>query len=120
MLQTGRQIARGDENNADVHGVLPAYRIFNAEAGKSLGGGWSLLARVENLLDRRDESFAILGANVFASGTADPWRAAHRLAAPRLFFSKVAALPNSVARTGKTIASSWPSLGLFPFKAFGN
>ncbi len=65
LLRFGPQYARGDENNADAGGRLPAYRVVNAEASQPLGGGWSLLARVDNVFDSRFETFGVLGQNFF-------------------------------------------------------
>jgi iron complex outermembrane recepter protein len=60
------QFARGDENNADLNGRVPGYAVVGLDAHWDLAHGWRLYATVENLLDRRYESFGTLGANFFA------------------------------------------------------
>ncbi len=65
MNQVGRQYARGDENNADVAGRLPSYRLFNLASAHDLGSGWDLLVKVDNVFDTRFETFGVLGRNFF-------------------------------------------------------
>jgi iron complex outermembrane receptor protein len=60
-----RQYARGDENNRDAHGALPAYSVANLVFKYELGEGWEVSAKADNLLDRSYQSFGILGRNFF-------------------------------------------------------
>ncbi len=65
MNQVGRQFARGDENNADAGGALPSYRVFNLASSHDIGRGWDMLLKVDNLFNRRFQSFGVLGQNFF-------------------------------------------------------
>lgn len=69
-----RQFARGDENNQDVNGPLPAYGVAHAFARYRPARDWQLSLKVSNLFERRYSSFGILGANFFAGpgNTYDP------------------------------------------------
>jgi len=69
----GRQYARGDENNRDVHGALPSYSVAQAFARYRPGRDWELSLKVDNLFDRRYQSFGVLGRNFFtgSGGTFD-------------------------------------------------
>jgi outer membrane receptor protein involved in Fe transport len=60
-----RQYARGDENNRDVHGALPAYSVANLVFKYELGEGWEVSAKADNLFNRSYQSFGILGENFF-------------------------------------------------------
>ena len=60
-----RQYARGDENNRDLNGALPAYGVAYLWARYSFAPGWELSLKVDNLFDRRYESFGVLGQNFF-------------------------------------------------------
>ena len=60
-----RQYARGDENNRDVNGALRAYGVAYLWARYSFAPGWDLSLKVDNLFDRRYESFGVLGQNFF-------------------------------------------------------
>jgi outer membrane receptor protein involved in Fe transport len=59
------QYARGDENNGDRNGRVPAYAVAGLDAHWDLARGWRLYAVVDNLFDRRYESFGTLGGNFF-------------------------------------------------------
>ena len=61
----GKQFARGDENNRDAGGALPAYAVARLSARYALREGWELSAHVDNLFDRRYENFGVLGRNFF-------------------------------------------------------
>jgi outer membrane receptor protein involved in Fe transport len=61
----GRQYARGDENNQDVHGALPGYSVVQAFARYRLDRQWELSLKVDNLFDRGYQSFGVLGQNFF-------------------------------------------------------
>jgi outer membrane receptor protein involved in Fe transport len=69
----GRQYARGDENNRDVHGVIPAYSVAQAFARYRVRREWEISLKVDNLFDRRYQSFGVLGRNFFTGpgGTFD-------------------------------------------------
>jgi outer membrane receptor protein involved in Fe transport len=73
-----RQFARGDENNRDVHGALPSYGVAQAFARYRPQGGWQLSLKVDNVFNRRYQSFGVLGRNFFngPGGTFDAARAA--------------------------------------------
>ena len=61
----GRQYARGDENNRDVHGALAGYAVVQAFARYRLDREWELSLKIDNLFDRRYQSFGVLGENFF-------------------------------------------------------
>lgn len=61
-----RQYARGDENNQDVHGPLRAYHVTYLHARWKPAPGWELSLKVDNLFDRRYETFGVLGENFFS------------------------------------------------------
>jgi outer membrane receptor protein involved in Fe transport len=61
----GRQYARGDENNQDVHGALSGYAVVQAFARYRLDRQWQLSFKIDNLFDRRYQSFGVLGENFF-------------------------------------------------------
>jgi len=71
-----RQYARGDENNRDVHGPLPAYAVAQLFFHYNPHRDWQLSAKVDNLFDSRYRSFALLGRNFFSAGTFDAASAA--------------------------------------------
>ena len=60
-----RQYARGDENNRDANGPLAAYGIAYLQARFAPSPGWEVSVKVDNLFDRRYESFGVLGQNFF-------------------------------------------------------
>jgi iron complex outermembrane receptor protein len=61
----GRQYARGDENNQDAHGPLAGYGVAQAFARYRLGKQWQLSLKIDNVFDRRYQSFGVLGENFF-------------------------------------------------------
>ena len=61
----GPQYARGDENNQDANGKLPAYGVAQLLARYAPAPGWEISLRIDNLFDQRYENFAILGRNFF-------------------------------------------------------
>ena len=65
LVSQSASFARGDENNADIHGRVPGFTLVNLEARLPLGAGWEAFADVDNLFDRRTSSFGALGQNVF-------------------------------------------------------
>jgi outer membrane receptor protein involved in Fe transport len=66
--------ARGDENNQDVHGIVPGYALVNLDGAWRFAKGWELFGRIDNVFNRDAANFGILGQNVFAnpSRTFDP------------------------------------------------
>ena len=60
-----RQYARGDENNRDVNGPLPAFGVAYLRARFAPAPGWEVSLKVDNLFNRRYESFGVLGQNFF-------------------------------------------------------
>lgn len=73
LVGQSAQYARGDENNQDVNGPVPGFLVANLDARWSFSRRWQLAARLDNALDRRYSSFALLGQNVFTApgGTFD-------------------------------------------------
>ena len=59
------QYAHGDENNRDAHGRVPGYAVIDLDARWRVAPDWEIFASIVNVLDRRYQNFAILGANVF-------------------------------------------------------
>ena len=59
------QYARGDENNLDANGQIPGYTVLNLDSRYALDKQWQLLAKVNNLLDKRYQTFGVLGTNFF-------------------------------------------------------
>jgi outer membrane receptor protein involved in Fe transport len=69
-----RQYARGDENNRDANGALPAYGVAYLHARFVPAPGWEVSLKVDNLFDRRYQTFGVLGQNFFtgAGNTFNP------------------------------------------------
>ena len=65
MLAQSGIYARGDENNRDANGPLPAFALFNLNAQHRFAPGWELWLKLNNLFDRRYSTFGALGQNVF-------------------------------------------------------
>src|SRR3954469_20113164 len=61
-----RQYARGDENNRDVHGALPAYGVAQVFARYRPRRDWELSLKVDNVFDRHYASYGVLGRNFFS------------------------------------------------------
>jgi outer membrane receptor protein involved in Fe transport len=59
------QYAHGDENNRDGHGRVPGYTLVDLDARCRVARDWEVFASIVNVLDRRYQNFAILGANAF-------------------------------------------------------
>lgn len=66
------QYAFGDQNNTDAHGQVPGYAIVGLRARYRVNARLEFVGRVDNVFDRRYESFGLLGENYFASGSYDP------------------------------------------------
>ena len=73
-LVTGSLYARGDENNRDVHGRVAGRGRLDLDARFRASRRIQLLARIDNVFDRRAADFAVLGRNVFTGpgGSFDP------------------------------------------------
>lgn len=65
LLVSSGVYARGDENNADRNGQLPAFVLVNLDARCRISGNLELFARVNNALDARYYDFGMLGENFF-------------------------------------------------------
>ena len=65
LVLASRQYAHGDENNRDRQGQVPGYAVVDVDARWRVARNWEVFATINNLLDRRYENFAVLGANVF-------------------------------------------------------
>lgn len=61
----GRRFARGDENNADAQGPLPAWHVVHVASWQRLARDWELVLKVDNVFNRSYQSFAVLGENFF-------------------------------------------------------
>jgi iron complex outermembrane receptor protein len=65
LIAASDQFARGDENNQDAHGPVPGYAIVNLDARYQADRNWQFFGRVDNLFDRRYQTFGVLGQNTF-------------------------------------------------------
>ena len=74
VVAVGSQYARGDENNHDINGKLPAYCVVNLDGQYRLTREWALFGEIRNLFDTRYDGTAVLGDNFFrgAGGSFDP------------------------------------------------
>jgi iron complex outermembrane recepter protein len=61
--------ARGDESNNDQQGAVPGGGLFNLQLHGGWGGAaldrWQFFARIDNVFNRRQPSFGVIGANAF-------------------------------------------------------
>jgi outer membrane receptor protein involved in Fe transport len=64
-IYASSQYARGDENNLDRHGRLPAYTVVSLDTRFQASTALQLFVTVTNLFDRRYQNFGLLGANAF-------------------------------------------------------
>lgn len=91
LVALSRRYARGDENNADVNGPVPAYALVDMDAHWYPALAWDVFAGVNNVFDRRYATLGQLGQNVFANPArmfdpANPVATQFRaVAAPRSF-----------------------------------
>jgi outer membrane receptor protein involved in Fe transport len=76
FIARSSQYARGDENNADVHGRVPGYATVHLDAHYYPAPRWDIFLSVDNLFDREYANFGQLGENVFAT-PAERFDAAH-------------------------------------------
>ena len=58
-------IARGDENNLDVHGTVPGFALVNLAWQYKVTGQLEVFAKIDNLFDRLYSTFGTLGTNAF-------------------------------------------------------
>jgi outer membrane receptor protein involved in Fe transport len=65
VLYFSSQYARGDENNQDVNGKLPAYTVVNLDGRYRLNKQLMFFGRITNLFDKEYETLAVLGENFF-------------------------------------------------------
>ena len=65
VVYASSQYARGDENNQDRHGRLPAYTVVDFDARYQAAKDLEIFARIANLFDRRYQNIGVLGSNVF-------------------------------------------------------
>ena len=65
VVYASAQYALGDENNQDVHGRLPSYAVVHLDARHQASADLQFFMQIANLFDRRYQSIALLGANVF-------------------------------------------------------
>ena len=65
LIAATNQFARGDENNQDVNGPVPGYAIVNLDARYQADKNWQFFGKIDNLFDRRYQTFGILGSNTF-------------------------------------------------------
>ena len=58
-------VARGDENNRDVHGAIPGFAVVDLHGRWRLAPGTEIFAFVDNVLDKRYAGAGLLGRNFF-------------------------------------------------------
>ncbi|MFN0315501.1 MAG: TonB-dependent receptor domain-containing protein, partial [Burkholderiales bacterium] len=66
VVYSGDQYARGDENNQDANGKVPGYTLVHLDGYYQISPALQLFFRVQNLFDKKYETFGILGANFFS------------------------------------------------------
>lgn len=67
----GKQYMRGDENNQNAAGQVPAYTLVNLDAYYQATKSWQLFVKVQNVFDEEYETLGVLGENYFVNGTFD-------------------------------------------------
>jgi outer membrane receptor protein involved in Fe transport len=74
VIAVSSQYARGDENNQDVNGKLPAYCVVNVDGQYRITNEWVFFGEIRNLFDKRYDGSAVLGENFFRGpgGSFDP------------------------------------------------
>ena len=65
VVYASPQFALGDDNNRDDHGRLPAYTVVHLDARYQVLPDLQLFMQIDNVFDRRYQTLALLGANVF-------------------------------------------------------
>ena len=73
LVMTASQYARGDENNQDLNGKVPGYAVLNLDTHYSISPSWKVFAKVNNVFDKKYETFGVLGGNIFnVNAAGDP------------------------------------------------
>ena len=67
ILYASSSYARGDENNRDARGKVPAYVVVHLDGRYRFGRDVELFGRVNNVFDREYANFGTLGRNVFVT-----------------------------------------------------
>jgi outer membrane receptor protein involved in Fe transport len=65
VVYASSQYARGDENNQDRHGKVPAYTVVDLDARYRAAKDLEVFARIANAFDRRYQNIGVLGSNAF-------------------------------------------------------
>jgi len=65
------QYARGDENNQDAFGKIPAYTLVNLDARYQANKKFQIFLKVDNVFDKDYETLGVLGENFFINGSFD-------------------------------------------------
>ena len=65
VVYASSQYARGDENNQDRHGTVPAYTVVDLDARYQAAKDIEIFVRIANAFDRRYQNIGVLGSNVF-------------------------------------------------------
>jgi iron complex outermembrane receptor protein len=68
VVAASRQLARGNDNNADPEGAVPGYALLDLGADWRLEKGWRLFAKITNVFDRRYATAAAQRQNFFPGG----------------------------------------------------
>ncbi len=68
VVAASRQLARGNDNNADPDGAIPGYALLNLGADWRLDARWRLFAKITNVFDRRYATAAAQRQNFFPGG----------------------------------------------------
>jgi iron complex outermembrane receptor protein len=82
VVYASSQYALGDQNNRDDQGPLPAYTVVNLDARYQALPDLQLFMQINNVFDRRYQTVALLGANVF-TGPDGSFGPAHGVAPER-------------------------------------
>jgi outer membrane receptor protein involved in Fe transport len=78
------QFARGDENNADVHGQVAGFTTVKLDVQHSIDKRLSLYGGVSNLFDVKYATYGALAANNITTGAAEQFQS---LGAPRTVYA---------------------------------
>jgi len=65
LVYASSRFAIGDENNQDVNGSIPGYTVVNVDARYQITDQLQVFGRINNLFDRKYQTAAILGENLF-------------------------------------------------------
>lgn len=80
----GPSYARGDDNNADAHGMVQGFTTVKLDVQHQLQQAVSVYAGISNLFDQRYASYGTLAANNLASGQSEQFLS---LGAPRSLYA---------------------------------